>query len=753
MSTLTIGTNLKLEASTSQRPFFEPIKNTHSARSSISHPQLRDLLICPTQAHHVQTVSGHGVDAHVFGQYTMRLMDNATSFHPNCLVSGCGYVAIGGSSADLLIRSVDIHSRWELKVSTGQSIVNSVHFFQASPRGNPQVLVCNNDQTITQYDLSSVSTIQNAASESLSVDPAHRPTPGSRSREADGDNLLDPPVSTGNEKPVLTHKSSIIFPVPVNHCSVSPDSKTMVAVGDSSEVFIYDCQNAHQSNEPLIGDWRLGPRKIYLPGVSALTGSFSTSWNQYGDKFAVASEGEVVVVYDMKMLGKPLLVKQTAQKGRPGGARVVKFSPAGPNELLAFTEHQSLVHVLDARTFDPDHEEILTVPTPFPGMTPFPPRLSPGSIRTHQSTSSPARPSSLLDRSSLIYDEENASSASRRMSELHAQLSRGARRNFRPIEMDLDIEPEEHEQDDEDNPDAEPNRRNRLRRRNRQSGSPASREEPITEMSFAEPMFGEFSGRRSPELDTVGERMWGAAEERNDLNLGSSLTSRGSQLFGTGIRASRTQRGYSWAVRSRLQPNLEDDDACLEGEGGEQGSQARPNNSLSRTTSAGTRLEWGPPSTSTSSSRQIQLNGSSIRVLSVDDDRSSRVDNNSTNTPSSTTAAILRARVPAATSIAQAHSQLIANRLGQNPPPFSRSEAWFDLDGGGPPGAIRNRSNSLYGLISSSYSGVRSGMWDDLIGLSWSPDGDWLVSGTEVALVEWKVKRSSRAGFGDSRLC
>jgi hypothetical protein len=134
-SRLTIGTNLKLEASTCQRPFFEPIKNTHSARlarlqiydfqcmrsrswdwcqnpsetstealflirkshsESILHSpslrsqiswsgvlkrgslktfilsynwlhcllpsifsrQLRDLLICPTQAHHVQTISG-----------------------------------------------------------------------------------------------------------------------------------------------------------------------------------------------------------------------------------------------------------------------------------------------------------------------------------------------------------------------------------------------------------------------------------------------------------------------------------------------------------------------------------------------------------------------------------------------------------------------------------------------------------------------------------------------------------------------
>ncbi|POW12175.1 hypothetical protein PSTT_04711, partial [Puccinia striiformis] len=787
----TLGTNSRLEASTSQRPFFEPITNTHSARSSISHPQLRDLLICPTQAHHVQTVSGHGVDAHVFGQYTMRLMDNATSFLPNCLVSGCGYVAMGGGSADLLIRSVDINSRWELKITTGHSIVNTpdgltfapalarstsfklhavvilkswcvtmtkpcVHNPLNSSRldSTPQltglyVLSPNfiiSKYKITQYDLSNVSTIQNAASDSLSVDPSHRPMPGTRSRGGGGDMSLDPPISTSNEKPVLTKKSSIIFPVPVNHCSISPDSKSMVAVGDSSEVFIYDCQNAHQSNEPLVGDWRLGPRKIHLPGVSPLTGSFSTSWNQYGDKFAVASEGEVVVVYDMKMLGKPLLVKHTAQKGKPGGARVVKFSPAGPNELLAFTEHQSLVHVLDARTFDPDHEEILAVPTPPPGMTPFPARLSPGSIRLDQTTNNNA---SLLDRSNLVYDDENASSASRRMSELNAQLSRRSRRTSRSMGMDEDLEPEEDEQDEDD---AERSSRSGLRRQDRQSGSPDSREEPVGQLTFTEPMFGEFSRRRSPDPLAAVDRMWRDSEERTDLHSGPTLTTRGHQFSGAGIRASRAQRGYSWAVRSRLPSNLEDEDVCLDGEGLEQESQPRPNNSTTRTTSTGARLEWGTPSSSTSSTRQVQLNGSSIRVLSVDDERSGRLDARAAMLPSSNPTGLLRARVPVNTTVAQAHSQLLANRLGQNPPPFSRSEAWFDLDGGAP-GAMRNRSNSLYGLISSSYSGVRSGTWDDLIGLSWSPDGDWLVSGTEMALVEWKVKRSSRAGFGDSRLC
>lgn len=112
----------------------------------------------------------------------------------------------------------------------------------------------------------------------------------------------------------------------------------MIAVGDSNEVFLYDCTNVRSSNSPSISDWRPRAKKITLPGVPESIGSFSTSWSQTGDKFAVASEGEVVVVYDVRMVGKPLLVKKTTQKGRAGAARVVKFTPEGPNELLAFTE-------------------------------------------------------------------------------------------------------------------------------------------------------------------------------------------------------------------------------------------------------------------------------------------------------------------------------------------------------------------------------------------------------------------------------
>ncbi|KAI9600414.1 hypothetical protein H4Q26_000197 [Puccinia striiformis f. sp. tritici PST-130] len=238
MSAWTLGTNSRLEASTSQRPFFEPITNTHSAS------QLRDLLICPTQAHHVQTVSV------------------------------AVYVAMGGGSADLLIRSVDINSRWELK---------SLPATQSSTRS-------------TSFKLHAV-VILKSWCVTMTKPCVHNPLNSSR--------LDSTPQLTG-----LT-------------CS-------LVRAG---------------------------------------------------------------------------IIKHTAQKGKPGGARVVKFSPAGPNELLAFTEHQSLVHVLDARTFDPDHEEILAVPTPPPGMTPFP-------ARHHWIES--------------VYDDENASSASRRMN----------------------LEPEEDEQDE-----------------------------------------------------------------------------------------------------------------------------------------------------------------------------------------------------------------------------------------------------------------------------------------------------------------
>ncbi|KAI8448757.1 WD40-repeat-containing domain protein [Phakopsora pachyrhizi] len=708
MSILTLGNSIKQDASTSRRPFFERMRNTHLAKSTISHPQLRDLLICPTRPHHVQTVSEKGVDAHVFGQYTMRLMERPTNFLPNCLVSGCGYVAMGGETADLLIRSADVNSRWESKIYSGNSIVNSVCFYQVSTRSNPQLLVCNNDQTITQYDLSSVSSIQDSASESLSVDPAHHT---SSPRHASfvgnryfGNHHLN---SLAIEQPMITHKGSIILQVPVNHCSVSPDLKSMIAVGDSNEVFIYDCQNTCGTNEPLISGWRLRSRPLTLPGVSPSTGSFSTSWSQNGDKFAIASEGEVVVVYDIRNVGKPILVKHTTQKGRAGGARVVKFSPQGPNELLAFTEHQSLVHVLDARTFDPSHEETLNVPTPLPGLNPFPPRLSPGSVVGQAQDEKPGQQT--------------------RRSLLNAQLIGSSSRNQRGEEDSHTNGPEEEEEKEEQ--DGEEG--NREGRREDSDGDRL--------MSDAQPSSSNRGVNNRDSIlrssnSRIFERLWGeiSEEDGDRQTLSDALRQSLTRVAASRTRPIRATGESRWTSRTEVgitgEREVEEDfypEPVAEEDSETSHRSASPSISRHRNDQ---RIG---SSNSASSLRQIHMGGSSIRLLGSDRERR----------PTSTTHA-----GNITPTIAGIQSHLIANRLGRRS--NARSESWFDISN-------TNSSNQSYQVFSGSIGtiGVRSGMWDDLIGLSWSPDGDWLVSGTEAGLVEWKVKRSSRTGFGDVRLC
>ncbi|MBW0519071.1 hypothetical protein O181_058786 [Austropuccinia psidii MF-1] len=728
MSILTIGTSEKQDACTSRRPYFERIRSTHSCRSSISHPQLRDLLICPTQAHHVQTVSGHGIDAHVFGRYTMPLMENPTTFFPNCLVSGCGYVAMGGETADLLIRSVDIKSRWELKIFTGQSIVNSVCFYQVSKSSNPQLLVCNNDQTITQYDLSVVSSIQDAAMDSLSADPAHRPTNSnpaitSRRHAYTDESSCDESdsISTANEKPIMTHKSSIVLPVPVNHCSVSPDKKSMVAVGDSNEVFIYDCDNTFGSNEPLINDWRLRSRKVTLPGVSASVGSFSTSWNQYGDKFAVASEGEVVVVYDMRMLPKPLLVKHTTQKGRSGAARVVKFSPEGPNELLAFIEHQSLVHVLDARTFDPDHEETLTVPTPLPGMSPFPPRLASGSILNDSSlpSSSSSRRSS---HSSLGFGHQNFPGSSRfRLRRLRGNHS--ARNNpsvalNNPDEERTEehVEQEHVDEHDEEVEDPDEEEEEAEEQEGRQEDRESTRVRLLENMG---PASSSGMSIESPADSRIIERLWGEMQGDDDRSGQEAFTS----LISSRSRENRPRPRYRWAFRSGLL-NSEDDEACLDFDG---------------TSTNGfhplVARQLPPLFTISNPTIFAEIQSNSMRIL-----------NNNLERRSNRSPLRVQHRAGSSATISGIHSHLINNGLGRRS--NLQNESWFDG------GNTTNNNQAHYHTHQQHlYSSVRSGMWDDLIGLSWSPDGEWLVSGTEAGLVEWKVKRLNRTGFGDARLC
>nr|XP_019001991.1 uncharacterized protein I203_05127 [Kwoniella mangroviensis CBS 8507]OCF65452.1 hypothetical protein I203_05127 [Kwoniella mangroviensis CBS 8507] len=189
------------------------------------------------------------------------------------------------------------------------------------------------------------------------------------------------------------------FKVATNHSSLSPDLRTMVSVGDSTEVSIFEVIDGGREFRKIATD--------NLCVIAATDAGFSTAWNKDGRKFAVASQDGQVTVWDHRS-SKPLAIFHTSDNATslseqpsfmndnsashlssspssstssggwnvvgPEGivlrdpitgtprtgtstsgkeaARVVKFTPEGSNrDLMVFSEENSNVHLIDAQTF------------------------------------------------------------------------------------------------------------------------------------------------------------------------------------------------------------------------------------------------------------------------------------------------------------------------------------------------------------------------------------------------------------------
>lgn len=76
----------------------------------------------------------------------------------------------------------------------------------------------------------------------------------------------------------------LVFDTAINHSSVSPDGRWLVAVGDTNEVHLLQAQS----------DGTFLPYHRFEASKDA---SFSTDWSSTGDKFAVASQGEFEARY------------------------------------------------------------------------------------------------------------------------------------------------------------------------------------------------------------------------------------------------------------------------------------------------------------------------------------------------------------------------------------------------------------------------------------------------------------------------
>ncbi|ODQ78719.1 hypothetical protein BABINDRAFT_8962 [Babjeviella inositovora NRRL Y-12698] len=142
------------------------------------------------------------------------------------------------------------------------------------------------------------------------------------------------------------------FKSALNHSSLSPDQKMVVACGDSSDILLLD-QEAFGSGT---GNSTKGQKII----TTRQDCGFSTSFNRSGTLFTCCFQDGTNLIYDVRQTDIPLQEvlssRKRAQYGE-GAFRVAKFSPLH-DDLLIISEHVSRVHLVDTRNFQ-NHQVVI----------------------------------------------------------------------------------------------------------------------------------------------------------------------------------------------------------------------------------------------------------------------------------------------------------------------------------------------------------------------------------------------------------
>ncbi|TFK69931.1 hypothetical protein BDN72DRAFT_896837 [Pluteus cervinus] len=382
------------------------------AKLHIGHVQLRDLIICPRERGIVNYVQHKAIVEHnILAPDSAPRQLAELQFVPNTLTS----LQIEGTDETLLAaggQEAEVHL--------------SMHAPSSSPHRSPRML--------WQYETRLQGSINNSVLlTSLSLNRSNESSPEPRIAISNNDcyvRFYDIPIRANSTKRHPIHVGEVELDVPVNHSSISPDGRTLLSVGDSSKVYLHQISGGSRLNFSPIMNLTLPPSDIspLMTYSSNLAASFSSAFNSDGTKFVVASQEGSVVVWDVRST-KPMKVYQT-NKTRPptggnGGAtgwlnlnlsddpwewtrgnskapgwsvRSVKFGYGGSRhsgkEIMAFTEHTSYAHVVDARTWDAP--EMIRVPTA-PG-TAIPPIARRPQPPSHDRPQLPRRPPTITFR-------------------------------------------------------------------------------------------------------------------------------------------------------------------------------------------------------------------------------------------------------------------------------------------------------------------------------------------------------------------
>ncbi|CAN4095035.1 unnamed protein product [Withania somnifera] len=116
------------------------------------------------------------------------------------------------------------------------------------------------------------------------------------------------------------------FPWPVNHTSMSPDSKILTVVGDDLTGLLVDSCNG----------------KTVGSIVGHLDYSFASAWHPDGRTFATGNQDKTCRIWDLRNLSSPIAVL----KGNMGAVRSIRYSSDG--RFLVVAEPADFVHIYNA---------------------------------------------------------------------------------------------------------------------------------------------------------------------------------------------------------------------------------------------------------------------------------------------------------------------------------------------------------------------------------------------------------------------
>ncbi|KAF9493345.1 hypothetical protein BDN71DRAFT_1395278 [Pleurotus eryngii] len=365
----------------------------------IGHVQLRDLIICPREPGVVNYVQHQSIVEHnLRAPNSPPRTVTSLNWTPNTIASipiddaDSTLIAVGGQEAEI---HISLHRKrrtlWQLERTLAGSINNSVLLTSRSNESSaePRVGISNNDCSVKFYDV---------------------------------------PIRAQSHSKQLKESGILRLNVPVNHSSISPDGRTLLSAGDSPKVYLHRISGGSRITLSPIHTLTLPPPDSYpLNYSSSLAASFSTAFSANGSKFAVASQEGLVAVWDVRS-SKPLKVFQTDKSRMPASpgngsasgwlsddpwdwtrgnskapgwsVRSVKFGGIAGKELMIFTEHTSLIHVVDARTFET--EEIIRMPTPRSSATTSTGPTAAASPQHHRSSSPQHMPRSRSPQPPMI---------------------------------------------------------------------------------------------------------------------------------------------------------------------------------------------------------------------------------------------------------------------------------------------------------------------------------------------------------------